>query len=395
MAVNTMSFEQASSLLAAIQSQVTGVQTSAPLNTADFISVAQKTLQNGYEPVMAAISQVIGRTLIAVRPYSRKFGGLEVSSERWGGIVRKISFTDKALSSTDDTYSLTDGAAIDQYKVNKPGVIETRYVGQVVYQGSYTIFTKQLDVAFSSPAEFGAFMSGLMTHFSNEREQWLEDLSRAIMANMITAKALIQSNDATTMHVVHALTRYNSETGLNLTATTVRQPDNFPAFCKWLYASVEHLSDMMTERSRMFQMSLTGATINRHTPKADQKVYLNSDFLAHMTAEVLADTYHDTFLKFADVESVNFWQAFMDPMTVEAKPVYIDATGAVVTGDDTTVNNVIGVIFDRDAAGYNIGDSTLETSPYNAAGQYYNLFSHVRAQLQNDFTEKAVVICLD
>lgn len=389
MAVNTMGIEQAYTLIAAIHNQVTGKSALAPTDTSTFISVAQATLQNGYEPVLSAISQVIGKTLMAVRPYDRKFKGLEVTNERWGGIIRKISYADRGPEA-DPTFALVDGAAIDQFVVKKPAVLETRYVGSDVYEGSYTIFTKQLDVAFSSPEEFARFMSGLMTHFSNEREQWLEDTSRAIMMNLITAKI-----DATNS-VYHLLTEYNTATGLSLTATSVRQPANFPAFSKWLYARVQQISELMTERSQMFQLPITGYDIFRHTPKADQKVYMNADFLAHVSAEVLADTYHDSFLTYADVEPVNFWQSINAPMSVSAKPVYIDSTGAVkIASGNVAETDVLGVMFDRDACGYNIADNSLETSPYNAKGQYYNIFSHVRVQLQNDITEKCAVLLLD
>jgi hypothetical protein len=84
-----------------------------------------------------------------------------------------------------------------------------------------------------------------------------------------------------------------------------------------------------------------------------------------------------------------------EPMTVKTKPVYINNSGSVIDGDNEEVTNVLGVIFDRDAMGYNIYDDSLETSPYNAKGQYYNLFSHVRVQNQNDMTEKCIVLCLD
>ena len=83
-------------------------------------------------------------------------------------------------------------------------------------------------------------------------------------------------------------------------------------------------------------------------------------------------------------------------MSVSAKPVYIDAAGDVyVASANVAVDNVLGVLFDRDATGYNIYDDSIEASPYNAAGQYYNLFSHARIQYQNDLTEKAAVLCLD
>lgn len=389
MAVNNMSIEQAASLLAAIHDQVTGETTIAPTDISDFISVAQSTLQAGYDTVLGAITQVITKTLIAVRPYTRKFKGLEVSSDRWGGIIRKINFADRGPE-TDETYALVDGAPVDQFVVRNPDILETRYVGSSVYQGHYTIFTKQLDVAFSGPEAFAAFMSGLMTHFSNEREQWLEDGSRMILMNLITAKA-----DAG-LDVFHVLTEYNTATGQSFTGTTIMQPANYPAFIKWLYSRVANLSSLMTERSGLFQLPITGKPIYRHTPLEDQKIYMHSAFLNEMTARVLADTYHDNFIRYSDVEAVNFWQSIDSPMSVSATPVYIDNTGDIYTASaNVVVDDVLGVMFDRDATGYNIYDDSIEVSPYNAAGQYYNMFSHARIQYQNDLTEKALVLCLD
>lgn len=403
MAINQLGFEQAATLIAALHTQVTGQASIAPTDTASFVSMAQATLRAGYEPVLNAIGQVLGRTLIAVRPYSRKFKGLEMSSERWGGITRKINFGEKALDPYvaldpdaigDPTFSLSDGASIDQYVVKKPEVLQTVYVGQNVYESSYTIFTKQLDTAFSSPAEFGAFMSGLMTHFSNEREQYLESLSRAILCNMIGAKKVLDSAGVD-LQIIDLLAEYNTATGLSLTATSVREPDNYPAFAKWAYAYIQHVSEMFTERTEMFQRPLTSYHIMRHTPKADQRLFMDADFLAHMTAEVLADTYHDNFLRYSEVEAVNFWQAAKDPNEVNVTPVYLNADCEFVNATDPVlVEGIVGVLMDRDAAGYNLADDDLVASPYNAKGQYYNLYNHVRIQLQNDLTEKAVVFCI-
>lgn len=402
MAINTMGFEDASLLLNALYGQVAGVSSVAPTDTASFVSMAQATLQAGYEPVMNAITQVLSKTLIAVRPYNRKFKGLEMTSERWGGIIRKINFADGALDVgvpldhvSDPTYDLVDGAGVDQWAVKKPAVLETRYVGQNVYESSYTIFTKQLDVAFSSPAEFASFMSGLMTHFSNQREQYLEMLSRSILDNLIGAKKILQDASVTGPHVIDLLAEYNTATGQSLTSTTVKLPANYPAFCKWAYAYIQHVSDMFTERTVMYERPITGFPIFRHTPKPDQRMFLDADFLAHMTAEVLADTYHDNFLRYTEVEAVNYWQSALDPSTVNVKPVYLNADAEFVNASDPVeVSGIIGVLMDRDAAGYNLADDSLITSPFNAKGQYYNIFNHVRIQLQNDLTEKAVVFCI-
>ena len=389
MSVNNMSIEQAYALVNEIHEQATGNKSIAPVDFTSFVSVAQATLAAGYEPVLNAITQVLTKTLIAVRPYSRKFSGLEVTADRWGGIVRKISFGDRGAVD-DPTYQLVDGQSIDQFEVRKADAIETRYVGSVEYMGTYTIYTRQLDVAFSNPAEFASFMSGLMTHFSNEREQWLENLSRTIVSNLIAAENVINNTES----VVKLLTEYNAATGLTLTATTVMQPANFKPFMQWVYARISNLSRMMTERSELFQQKMTGHLIARHTPKEDQKVYMLANYLDAFDAQVLADTYHDNFLAYADVEPVTFWQDIKAPDQIQATPVYVDSSGIVTNGTAQTMSKVVGVIFDRDAAGYNIYQNELSTSPYNAAGQYYNIFSHMRVQLQNDVTEKAAILLL-
>ena len=390
MAVNNMSIENAYALIAELHEQATGQKVAAPVNSADFVSVAQATLAAGYEPVLNAISQVIGRTLVAVRPYTRKFAGLEYSAEKWGGITRKISFGDRDPVSSP-VFELVDGASVDQQEVRKPDVLETRYVGSDIFQGHITVFRVQLNLAFSSAAELARFMSGLMTNFSNQKEQWLEELARNTLANFIGAKNIVNSGAG----MVHLLTEYNALTGLSLTATTVRQPANWPAFIRWVYARIDQISKKMTERSQLFQAPITGKKIFRHTPVEDQKVYILDEFLSSIKAEVLSTTYNDSYLQLADTEAVGYWQDILEPDVVDVTPAYMDADGTVKTGAEQDLSKVIGVIFDRDAVGYNIYMDTIDASPFNAKGLYYNLFQNCRVRYTNDLTEKGVVLCLD
>lgn len=388
MSVNTMGIEQAYQLVQAIHEQATGQKTIQPTDLSSFISVATSTLQSGYENTLNAITQVLGRTIMAVRPYNEKFRGLEYSAERWGGITRKISFADTPALA-DPTYALVDGLSVDQFVVKKPNVLETRYYGSDTYKGQYTIFQRQLDTAFRSPEDFASFMSSFMLHFVNERTQWLENLKRSMLANAIGAKEDMAQD------VIHLLTEYNTATGLALTSQTVMQPANYKPFMQWMYARVSNISRLMTERSQLFQQVITNKPIMRHTPVEDQKVYMLSSFLDGMDAMVLADTYHDNFLRYADVEAVNYWQAIENPDEVSVTPVYIDNTGAVKTGTAQVLTDVAGIMFDRDAIGYNIYQDSLETSPYNADGQYWNVFHHVRLALMFDASEKVVVLQLD
>lgn len=393
MGVNTMNFEQASTLLASLHEQATGKAVLTPTDLSDFVSVAQSTLQAGYDPIINAISQVVGRTIIAVRPYDRKFRGLEATNDRWGGITRKINFADRPPVDSK-VFDLVDGQSVDQYEVRKPKVLQTNYVGSDVYTGFYTIFTTQLDSAFRSPEAFGEFMSGLMEHFSNEREQWLENFTRSALNNFIAGKIDLAGVDGNES-VVHLLTEYNTLTGLSLTAQTVRQPANYSPFIKWLYARVGELSDKMAERSELYQAKITGYDIYRHTPVRDQRIYMLSEYLKSFETEVKSDVYNAGYLNIAGVEGVSFWQSIQSPDEISSTPMVIDATGAYDKGSAVVEDNIIGVLFDRDAIAYNIFNDSMDTTPMNARGKFYNIFNNMNVRFTNDFTEKGIILILD
>ena len=128
MSVNTMDFNQVSTVLNDIYEQASGQKSLAPTTPAEWVSVAQKTLAYGYDPVLNAITQVIGRTIFSNRPYSRRFAGLQVDEQIWGAITRKINIADKPFED-DARFDLVDGQAIDHYVVNKPNILQTNFYG--------------------------------------------------------------------------------------------------------------------------------------------------------------------------------------------------------------------------------------------------------------------------
>ena len=152
MSVNTMEFKQAATLLNNLRQQVTGQTSIAPADTSEFVSVGQTLLQAGYDPLLNAITQVIGRTIFSVRPYRRKFAGIEVDSMKWGSITRKLAVADKDFENSV-RFELVDGQAVDMFKVNKPVVLQLNFYGQNVFDKGYTIFKDQLDNAFRGPDE--------------------------------------------------------------------------------------------------------------------------------------------------------------------------------------------------------------------------------------------------
>ena len=387
---NTLSFDQISSVLNQICKQATGQNVPAAVDTKSFVAQAQTTLLSGYDNVMGAISQVLSRTIFSIRPYDRKFAGLEADTIRWGNHVRKINYLDSDFED-NQMLPLNDGSSVDQYVINKPKVVQTNFYGAQEFQRHYTVFRDQLNHAFQSPEELSRFLAGVVQNVTDQRNQAWETLARNTIGNMIGAK--IQGDSG---NVIHLVTEYNAYAGTELTSTTVRQPANFPGFVKWMYGRIKTLSQMMTERTVKFHLNFTDKPIPRHTPIRNQRIYLYTPEINRIDAQVLADVYNDEYLRLANHESVNFWQNAQSPDRLMVKPSYINASGTVVNSNTATdQSNILGLIFDQEAIGLTEVFDSMDNSPYNAAGKYYNVYYHWLMRWWNDMTENCVVLLLD
>lgn len=392
MPANELSINQVSTILNAVVKQATGNTALATVDGNNFATVAQLPLKIGYDPVINAISQVLSSTIFSVRPYSRKFKGINVSSQKFGNITRKLNIADSDWTD-DDRQKLTDGESIDMYIVKKPSVLQTNFYGANAFQRQTTIFKDQLDVAFSSQEEFGRFISMLMSNVSDMIEQGHESMARMCILNYVGGKL---ANEDEANNRIHLLTEYNELTGLTLNDKDVYKPENFPSFMKFVVARIKAISNLMTERSKKFHTNVTGKEIMRHTPLSKQKVYLLAPQQYLMETSVLSDLFNDKYMKMTDLELVNFWQNIDKPADIDIKPIYMDKTGTLKQPASAIKEpHLFGVIFDEEALGYTTVNNWSAPTPFNARGGYHNIFWHYTDRYWNDFTENGVVLLLD
>lgn len=392
---NDLTFKQLATTLNSVVEQATGAKTITPTNTSEFIAVGQTALKAGYDPVMNAISQVLSKTIFSIRPYNEKFQGLYVDQQKWGNMTRKLNMVDAEFVD-DDRYTLEDGQSVDQYIVRKPDVLQTNFYGGDTFSDYVTIFKDQLDTAFTGPDQWGSFLSMVMGNISDRHAQARENLARACIANFIAGKYAISQGEDTSGSVVHLLTEYNAATGLDLTATTVMQPANYAPFMQWVYARIADISSLMTERSLKFHVNVTDKEIARHTPYDRQKVFLFAPNRFATESRVLADTYHDNYIRYAADETVNFWQSIDNRTQIQVQPSYLGTDGGIIEATEAvTVDNIFGVIIDEEAAGYTILREWMAPTPFNSRGGYHNLWWHFDRRYINDFTENGVILLLD
>lgn len=385
---NVANFNSAG-VLNEIVAQATGKNPISSISTDNFVSVATTALGMYPDALLNAISQVITRTIFSVRPYSRKFKGLYMDSQRFGNHTRKLNIADSDWNK-DVRYDLNDGQSIDDQIVRKPTVLQTNFYGQNIFERQVTIFKDQLNVALSSEDEFQRFITMVMTNASDQIEQAHESTARMTLVNFIGGKV-----KGDTANVFKLVTLYNDVAGTQLTTDTVRQPSNFVPFMKWAVGFIKTISDRMTERSQKFHINVTGKEISRHTPYSKQKLYLYSELLNDIDASVMTSIFNDEYLKFADHERVSYWQSIDSPDGINVKPSYLLPDGSVkVETEELAQANIFGVLFDEEAVGITTYGEWSAPSPFNARGGYSNIFWHFNDRYFNDFTENGVVFLL-
>lgn len=402
MSVNTLTFEQCSTVLNSLVQQATG-RSSVISTEADFISVAQTALSLGTDVIYNTLSNVLARTIFAVRPYSASMGGLEKSLPQWGAYMRKFNIVASDWKDDDaykypvtydanETVPSGNGGSVDPWIINKREFIQTNFLGQSVFSDHYTIFEDQLETAFRNSEEFGQFISMITTDMSNKIELAKENLSRGLVSNFIGG--LIAENNSS--RVIHLLTEYNTATGGSYTATSIMLPANFAPFMKWVYARIAGIASLFKEMSTRYQTTLNSKPVPRHTPYNKQKMYMLGQDRYQMDARVLADTFHDNYLKYADVETINFWQGIETPDKIIVKPTYTNTSGVVTTaGSAITQTGVFALLFDEDAMGWSMIHNKVIPTPINPRGEYRNMWYHMRLRCFSDNTEKGVVFLLD
>lgn len=386
----TISNFNSTAVLNSIIGQATGKLNIAELDGAAFTSVATTALGIAPDALLNAISQVISRTIFSIRPYNRKFAGLFVDNMKWGNHVRKINIGDKDWE-TNVSYNLTDGESIDADIVSKPDILQTNFYGQCVYSKHYTIFRDQLNIALQNEEEFTRFYTMLVQNTMDMIEQCHENTARATICNLIGGKV-----KGDTSNIIHLVTEYNGVTGLELDSESVKKPENFVPFYKWAFSRIKTISGLMTERTLQYHINVTGHNIMRHTPVQNQRLYLYTPEMNNVESSVFSSVFNEQYLKMMDYEGVNFWQSIKTPMGVNVKSRYMKPDGTITEETvATATSNIFGILMDEEAAGITTYGARTATTPYNARGEYMNVWWHFNDRYWNDFTENAVVFLLD
>lgn len=370
------------------------------VNTSTFVTVGEHMLRTGCTNTLDALSNVIGRTIYAVRRYNGRFKIIMKTPAEWGGIERKISFYAKGMQPSTDWNTdlagtqLDDGQSIDPYKISKKYPLEINFAGIKTLQYDDTTFLYQLKAAFQNEQNFSDFVSAKLVDIANDLETKVEAENRLMILNAIGATY----NVGTARQKVNLRAEFNAKYSTTYAVNDLLTT-HLAEFVGFMVAKIEGDMELMRERNDLFHIyparnddAGNALVLPRHTPPEARKLVMFMPLIRDEMKTVFPALFNDSYLKLENYEGVEYWQNPNVPMAVSVTPNQLDVTtGQSAKGTAVTLNNVVGLLFDRDALSMSIKNEEALTTPVNARGSYYNTCYHFALNFKQDQTENMVL----
>lgn len=320
----------------------------------------------------------IGKTAFAIREYKSQGLDIRVDAFTFGAIYQKIRFGHK--ESKESSSWKTSG--------NNPYTVESdTKIIQNLYNGklgtfSYIdiIYDHQLESAFTSPVQMGSFFNSLYTNIYNELESSSYGLELYTLNSLIGA---LYSNSVTMpKRCRKVLTEYNTLFTKELTSENALTDK---AFLDWLQKEFKKAKDNMKQLTRNYN----DGSVNTHTDESNLSFYILND-VAYSYDTYYSEKFNAEFVKLPRYKAlVNFGHA-SEPDVVK---VSIDINN---TGQSTpiTVNNVIGVMCDKDACVCTL-DREREISMYDKWNARTPIKVEADRRYMIDLSENAILWVLE
>jgi len=401
----------ASTLLNAIASQALSESQLANVNTSSFASVGEVLAAQPVENVLGALAIVYARTIVAVKPYKAKFSLIqETNGDLYSNRIKKVSVYRKGAKAAGDvntdthTQNLFNGAentsganAVgSMWEQDKPFVVEFSFSGSEVWDFCQTIYPDQLKQAFNSEADFANFWNALSIAKDNEIEIIKEEFNRATVLNYIGGLYDLTASGTTARNMTSA---FNTKFGTQYTSAQLRTT-YLREFLAFLVSEIKKDSNHLEEASvanhicpSITRDGVSTTALERHTPKADQKLALYGDLFVEAEALVLPQIFNPEYLSMDNFEKVGFWQSQIDRASVKVTPAIPNMAdlSSQTTGNAVELDYVIGLLFDKDACLTNYQFTGAQSTPLEARKNYYNVWYHNHKNAINDFTENGIL----
>lgn len=409
-------------LMNALVAEATGQQsTIQAVDTSTFVSAGETVLATGTENVLNSLAMVVGRRLVAVRPYNAPLRLINaIDTGLYSDRILKDSFYSRYAQPSGafntDLYTnlatgFTSGENVggspaaaqstkSQWEQNLPVPLELNFAGRNTWQDCSTIPEIQLQQAFRDEASFSEFVTGYMMERANDLESQKEAYNRMTLLNFMAG--IYDLSASMPGSVVNLTEEFNTEFGTSYTTAQLLST-YLKEFMEFFTARVKIDSDKMTNRSLNYHWSPAKQVggvdyyLLRHTPKDKQKLFLFAPMFTKAQSYVFPEIFNPQYLKMENYEGVNFWQNENDPSAIKVTPAIpnVASPGSQTAGSQVVLDTVVGVLFDEDALMIDYQLDTALSTSVEARKHYRNVWYTYAKNSICDFTEKAILYYME
>ena len=409
-------------LMNALVAEATGQQsTIQAVDTSTFVSAGETVLATGTENVLNSLAMVVGRRLVAVRPYNAPLRLINaIDTGLYSDRILKDSFYSRFAQpsgafNTDLYTNLATGftageniggspaaaqSTKSQWEQNLPVPLELNFAGRNTWQDCSTIPEIQLQQAFRDEASFSEFVAGYMMERANDLESQKEAYNRMTLLNYMAG--IYDLSSSMPGSVVNLTYEFNQEFGTSYTTAQLLST-YLKEFMEFFTARVKIDSDKMTNRSLNYHWSPAKQVggvdyyLLRHTPKDKQKLFLFAPMFTKAQSYVFPEIFNPQYLKMENYEGVNFWQNENDPSAIKVTPAIpnVASPGSQTAGSQVVLDMVVGLLFDEDALMIDYQLDTALSTPVEARKHYRNVWYTYAKNSICDFTEKAILYYME
>ena len=408
-----MKVNQISGMLNDIYSEVLGDENLFTEDLSNIVSCGQIITSStawgeNFDNYAGKIIDKVGRSIFVDRTYRAKDLGIWRDSWEYASMLEKVRCEVKDFVDNDE-WKLLDGSdAGDAPDYNSTSIVDKLFgfVGPEVqakyfnlkttFRNKISITRKQLKSAFNGASEMARFIAMIENRIRTKLEIGKQELEKRVVDNLGCASYDAGNYVDLEALFVSEVGKDDNGTSISVGTLSLAQALKNPAVLRFIAEKMTMTRNLMSEPSKNY--SITKGFMN-FTPEDLSRLIVLDDLDVGLRFHLYGDTYNEEFVKLNGYKTIPYWQGRKDGSGTDtvAQRAKVSATARVYDADNSaviektvTINNLVGILFDRDAAMICNEDPEVR-SQYNPDGNFTNFFYNYDCSYYNDFDENAVV----
>lgn len=339
-------------------------------------------LQNNF---ISALMNKIALSINTFRSYNGKYKELVRGTVTSGNTIEMImnQFYETQAAAF---VSLADNGTVDQYEIHKPKIEVKYYTETNAYSIPITIQRDQLIKAWENPASMDSFIAGVTGSVLNSNEFAREKGRIGMVAGLITYVydngdyATTEDEPAQIYKLVTLFNNRLADSSEVVNADTALRSEKFIKF------AVETIKKVLRKvESPSTEFNSEG--IITFTPDYSKHLFVNGALTSAMDTHIYTNNYNPEYSILKDYIMVDYWQNAKKPLDVAYNH----------TGNDveSNVTGVLALVCDYYTIGEYLKEQSMDTTPYNARGKYWNNWLNVETRYITNNYANAVIFVLE